>query len=158
MSRSAPRDPNVVPPDSNSSGQRIVQTLIDLARVAKEDRVLVAGALTAELLSELHRRGCVRVATTACCGTPHGQSDVALIAWHRNSLEALAPTLDRLVHFLRPNSVLAVWVDRSQGTPDRKLKSMLHRLSFRIEAGTTCENGLAVAARRLELLPAAKAA
>jgi len=38
------------------------------------------------------------------------------------------------------------------------LGSALQRLGFRIESGTRCENGIAIAARRLELNPAAKAA
>jgi hypothetical protein len=50
--------------------------------------------------------------------------------------------------------MVAVWVGRDEDAADRKLRSMLDRLGFRLEAGTACENGLAVAARRLESVPA----
>jgi hypothetical protein len=153
-----PRDLNVVASAVSCGGAKIAGTLIDLARIAKPHRVLVAGALASELLIALHRHGCLRVATSTCCGAPRGQYDAALVAWQGSSLEILARTLQWLTAFLGPDSVLAVWVGRSEGASDRKLRTMLQRLGFRVEAGTICQNGLAVAARRLELLPAAKAA
>jgi hypothetical protein len=42
--------------------------------------------------------------------------------------------------------------------PHQALRLALGQLGFRIETGTTCERGIAVAARRLELKPAAKVA
>ena len=41
---------------------------------------------------------------------------------------------------------------------NRKLASMLDRLGFRVEVGTHCEHGIAVAARRRDAAPAALAA
>jgi hypothetical protein len=155
MSRAIPLpDPARASPDRKPFGDLITPTLVGLARVSKADRVLVTGSLGTELLVELHRRGCTRVATAASCGLPHGQYDAALVAWHRHSLKALETTLDWLVHFLNPRGMVAVWVGRDEDAADRKLRSMLDRLGFRLEAGTACENGLAVAARRLESVPA----
>ena len=99
---------------------------------------------------ELHRRGYNRVATTATCGLPRGQYDVAFVEWQLQSIKALETTLDWLVHFLAPTSVLAIWIDTSESADRRKLGSILERLGFRVEAGTRCERGFAIAARRLD--------
>ena len=96
---------------------------------------------------ELQRRGYTRVVTTATCGTPRGQCDVALIDWRLGSITALERPLGWLVHFLAPSGVLAIWVDSSERSGNRKLGSMLERLAFAIEVGTRCEHGFAVAAR-----------
>jgi hypothetical protein len=120
--------------------------------------VLVSGAIGKEVLIELHRRGCSRVVTTAHCGLPHGQYDVAVVGWQRQSLKALEVTLIWLVHYLGPKGVLAIWIDSNEPAANRKLRSMLDRLGFRVEAGTSCENGLAVAARRCESMPLAQVA
>jgi hypothetical protein len=55
---------------------------------------------------DLHRRGYRRVATTATCGLPRGQYDVAFVEWPSHSIAALEATLSWLVHFLSP---LAFW-------------------------------------------------
>jgi hypothetical protein len=44
---------------------RIIEPMIDLARCSKQQRIIVAGSKSAELMFDLHRRGYVRVATTA---------------------------------------------------------------------------------------------
>jgi hypothetical protein len=64
----------------NPSDERIVDTMIQLARVAKLHRMIVAGANSAEILVELHRRGYLRVTTTKICREPCRQFDVALVA------------------------------------------------------------------------------
>jgi hypothetical protein len=48
----------------------IIQPMIELARCSKRQRIIVAGSKSGELRLELHRRGFVRVATTASCGLP----------------------------------------------------------------------------------------
>ena len=140
------------------SGERITESLVELARCSKLHRIVVAGAKGAEVMFALHRRGYIRVATTGTCGLPHGQYDVALVDWEGQSIKALDTTLDWLVHFLASSAVLAVWVDSREGGVNRKLKSMLERLGFRIEAGTHCEHGVAVSARRLDAAQTAVAA
>jgi hypothetical protein len=97
---------------------------------------------------ELHRRGYGRVATTATCGFPRGQFDVALVDWRLHSIKALEATLDWLVHFLKWSGVLVIRVDSEDRAGNRKLKSMLESLGFRIEVGTRCERGVAISARR----------
>ena len=64
------------------------------------------------------------------------------------SLQALETTLNWVVHFLASTSVLVIWIESSEHSDG--LGSMFERLGFRIEAGTRCERGLAVSARRLD--------
>ena len=140
------------------SDERIVDAMIQLARVAKLHRMIVAGANSAEILVELHRRGHLRVTTTKICREPCGQFDVALVAWREHSIKALEKTLDRLAHYLGSAGVLVLWIGPHERIANQMLGLVVQRLGFRIESGTRCENGFAIAARRLDSVPAAKAA
>ena len=140
------------------SGERITESLVELARCSTLHRIIVAGSKSPQSMFELHRRGYNRVATTATCGLPRGQYDVALIDWQGRSIKALETTLDWLVHFLGSSAVMAIWVDSQERAPNRKLAAMLEKLGFRIEIGTRCEHGLAVSARRRDAAQLAVAA
>jgi hypothetical protein len=70
------------------------------------------------------------------------------VEWRQHSIKALETTLQWLVHFLAPASGLIVWTDETMNR--RALGSILERLGFRVEVGTRCEHGLAIAARRLD--------
>src|SRR5215471_12136874 len=124
-------------------GERIVEPMIELARCSKLDRIIVAGANSAALMFELHRRGYARVATTTNCGLPAGQYDVALVDWRGRSIKALDTTLDWLIDFLTPAGGLVVWIDPQEPAGNRKLRSP-------IEAGTVRERGSAVSAQRAD--------
>ena len=134
--------------DVTPSASQIIEPMIQLACCSKSHRIVLAGSKGRELMFELHRRGYTRVATTATCGLPRGQCNVALIDWRLQSIMALERTLGWLVHFLAPAAVIVIWVDSSQRTGSRNLGSMLARLGFTIEAGTRCGEGFAVSARR----------
>ena len=123
-------------PNQNPCGDFKIETLVQLARCSKLDRIILAGSRAPHRMFELHRRGFIRVATTACCGLPRGQYDVALIEWQLRRLKALAATLDWLVHFLGAEGVLVVALDTPECQDRGKLRPMLARLGFRIEAGT----------------------
>jgi hypothetical protein len=140
------------------SDERIVDAMIQLARAAKSHRMIAAGSNSAEIFLELHRRGYPRVTTTRICLVPCGQYDVALVAWREQSIRTLETTLDRLVHYLSAAGVLVVWIGPHERVPDQALRLAFGRLGFRIESGISCENGIAIAARRLDSVPAAKAA
>ena len=133
-----------------TSGEQIITTMIELARCSNLHRIIVAGSKGPHQMFELHRRGYIRVATTSNCGPPRGQYDVALVEWQQHPIKALETTLDWLVHFLAPSSVLVIWIDDAERTNQRKLGSILEKLGFRPEARTRCEGGFAIAARRLE--------
>src|SRR5262249_30452843 len=120
---------------------RIIEPMIDLARCSKLRRIIVAGANSAAPMFELHRRGYVRVATTANCGLPAGQYDVALVDWRQRSIKTLDPTLDWLVDFLTPAGVLVVWLDPQEPAGNRKLRAMLEKHGLVVEAGTQGEHG-----------------
>jgi hypothetical protein len=143
---------------STPARERITESLVELARCSKLHRIIVAGSNSPELVLGLHRREYVRVATTATCGLPHGQYDVALVDWQGRSIKALQTTLDWLVHFLGSSAVLVIWVDPRERVANRKLAAMLEDLGFRIEIGTRCEHGLAVSARRRDAAQMAVAA
>jgi hypothetical protein len=141
-----------------AAGERIIEPMIELARCSKLDRIIVAGAKSAALMFELHRRGYARVVTTANCGLPAGQHDVALVDWRQRSIKALDTTLDWLVDFLSPAGVLVVWVDPQESAGNRKLRSMLERHGLVVEAGTVREHGSAVSAQRTEMKAISKVA
>jgi hypothetical protein len=79
--------------------------MIALAQCSKLQRIIVAGEKSIELMFELERRGYARVASTANCGQPAEQYEVALIDWRRRTFRSLETTLDWLVDFLRPDGV-----------------------------------------------------
>ncbi len=140
------------------ANERIIEPMIALARCSKLQRIIVAGAKSAELMFEMHRRGYVRVATTANCGLPAGQYDVALVDWRQRSVKALETTLDWLVEFIGPTGVLVVWVDPQERADNRTLRSTLERHGLIVEAGTIREHGSAVSAQRCEMNPISKVA
>jgi acetolactate synthase regulatory subunit len=140
------------------AGAGIIQPMIELARCSKWQRIIVAGSKSGELRLELHRRGFVRVATTASCGLPAGQYDVALVDWRQRSVKALETTLDWLMDFLSPTGVLVVWVDPQQPASNRKLRSAIEKRDLVVEAGTVREHGSAIAAQRRETKPTVKVA
>jgi hypothetical protein len=137
---------------------RIIEPMLDLAQCSKLNGIVVVGANSAELLLELRRRGYVRVATTTNSGVPAGQYDVALVDWRKRPIKALDTTLDWLVDFLSPWSMLVVWIDPQEPAGNRKLRSMLEKHGLVIEASTVRECGSAVSAQRLEIKPISKAA
>jgi len=104
------------------AGNRIIEPMLDLARCSNLNRIIVAGANSAALMFELPRRGYVRVATTANCGLPAGQYDVALVDWRGRSIKALDATLDWLLDFLSPAGGLVVWLDPQEPAANRKLR------------------------------------
>ena len=141
-----------------SAAERTIEPMLALAHCSKLQPIIVAGAKSAELLFELHRRGYVRLATTANCGLPAGQYDVALVDWRLRSINALETTLDWLVDFLTPTGVLVVWVDPQERTGNRKLRSALQRHGLIVEAGTIRDHGSAISARRCDMSPVSRAA
>jgi hypothetical protein len=140
------------------AGDRIIEPMIALASCAKQHRIVVAGSKGVELMLELQRRGYVRTASTANCGHPAGQYDVALVDWRQRTFKSLEVALDWLVDFLSPSGVLVVWVDPQKATANEALRQSLERRGFVIEAGTVHDCGCAVSARRREMNPIRKAA
>jgi len=139
-------------------GEGILESMIALARCSKQQRIIVAGVNSAQLMFELHRQGYMRVVTTRHSGLPHGQSDVALVDWRGHSIKALETMLDWLVHFLSPTGVLVICVDPQDRAGNRKLRIVLENHDLLVEAGTVREHGSAISARRRDRRPISKAA
>jgi hypothetical protein len=134
-----------------STGDRIVELMIALARCSNRQPIVVAGARSVELASELSRRGFVRVASTASCGLPAGQYDVALVDWRRRTLRALETRLDSFVDFLSPEGLLVIWTDPQKSAVRQGLCSKLEQRGLVIEDSAVREYGSAVSARRREV-------
>jgi hypothetical protein len=140
----------MIQPRLIQSDERIVDAMIELACATRLHRMIVAGPHSPEVLLELHRRGYFRVTSAKLCDVPCGQFDVALVAWREHSIKGLETTLDGLVHFLSAVGVLVVWVGVCDRVPIQMLRVAIDRLGFRIDAGSTCENGVTISAGRLE--------
>jgi hypothetical protein len=138
--------------------EQAIETMIALAHCPKQQRILLAGANSAEHVFALHRRGYRRVATTGSCGLPSGQFNVALVDWRERSIKSLDAALDWLVEFVTPTGGLVFWVDPQPPAGNRSLRAALERHGLMVEAGTALESGSAVAARRREGRPASRAA
>jgi hypothetical protein len=132
------------------SRQHIVDSLMELARCSKRDRVIIAGPNAPELMFALNRRGYDRVATTALCGLPRAQYHCAMVDWEKRSLKSLETTLDWLRHFLAPSAVLVIRVDPDERGAVRKLRRALTRLGLAIAVGRRAGHGLLISARRAD--------
>jgi hypothetical protein len=139
-------------PSRELCAERIIDAMIELAAPFRSQRIIVAGARSREVMTELHRRGHTRVETTASCGLPRGQCRLALLDGQLWSVKAIETTLCWLVHFLAPGSALVIGVESMERGSNRRLASMLERLGFEIEAATRCGHGAAFLARRREAL------
>jgi hypothetical protein len=133
------------------TGREVIDPMVDLARCSKLDRIIVAGANSAALMFELHKRGYVRVTTTVNCGLPARQYNAALVDWRGRSLKALDSTLAWLIDFLSPAGVLVVWLDPQAPAENRKLRAILEKHGVTVQAGTVREHGSAVAAQRSDM-------
>ena len=140
-----------------AKGDRIIEPMIALAGCGTQDRIVVAGSKSMELMLELHRRGYAGAASTGNCGRPAGQYDVALVDWRRRTFLSLETTLDWLVNFLSPGGVLVVWVAQKP-VANQSLRAAIEKRGFVIEQGTVHDCGCAVAARRQQTYPLRQAA
>src|ERR1700678_575829 len=113
-----------------ATGDRIIEPMIALAGCSTQQRIVVAGSKSMELMLELHRRGYPRAAATGNCGRSAGQYDVALVDWRRRTLATLESTLDWLMNFLGDRAVLVVWVDAQKPAANQTLRVSLEKRGF----------------------------
>jgi len=135
--------------DQVRTEQQLVDTMLQLARATASHRIIVAGSESFDIYLDLLHRGFSRSAMAATCRIPCGQHDTALVV-ERHSPKNLEALLLRAVPFLKPQAILVLWVGSRQGQGGAKPEQMLERLGFRIEAGTKCDNGFVLSARRGE--------
>ncbi|WP_338691476.1 hypothetical protein V5279_34370 [Bradyrhizobium sp. 26S5] len=136
-----------------TAGDRIIEPMIALAGCTTQQRIVVAGSKSMELMFELHRRGYLRAAATGNCGRPAGQYDAALVDWRRRTLPALEPALDWLANFLSARAVPVVWVDAQKASANQSLRASLEQRGFVVEQGIVHQYGCALSARRSQAHP-----
>jgi hypothetical protein len=132
--------------------------MIALAHCGKQQRLLIAGEKSIELMFELERHGYIHVASAANCGRAAKQYDVALVDWRRRTLRSLEPTLDWVIDFLHAEGVLVVATDPQKAHARAVLNAALETRGFVIEDTIVHAGGYAVSARRRALRPVLKAA
>jgi acetolactate synthase regulatory subunit len=137
--------------------ERMVDTMIDLARVATSHRVIAAGADSVRIHRVLYRRGFARCATAGTCGIPCGQYSAAFIAGDR-SYQALEASLVRVSPFLNATATIVISIESGESGLSFRVRAKLQRLGFRVEAGVRCEQAFLLSAYRCNVAAIAKAA
>lgn len=140
-----------------SSEPQVIDLMVQLTRAATGHRVLAAGSDAFELYLDLLDRGFSRVATMTTCRIPCAQHEVAFIAGH-HSAQAIEALLAGLVPYLSARAVIALRIDAHENRLGGKVEAALKRLGFRLEAGSRCESGFVLCARRSEWIDVAEAA
>jgi hypothetical protein len=133
---------------SAASGEKIIETMIELAQCSKLHRIIVAGSKSLGHMFELRSRGYNRVVTAMCYNLRRGGYDVGLLDWRRQQIKGIEAKLSWLAPLLAPTSVLVVWLDASERAEHWRLASILAKQGFRVEAGTCCKDGFGISARR----------
>jgi hypothetical protein len=137
------RETEMLQPNSSSRREQIVDTMIELTRLSKRHRAIIAG----DLYLALRRRGFFHVATTVTCRLPRAEYSVGLVTG-QNSLQALEATLVELSRFLRTTAAIAVLIDSREAGLGLRIRAKLEQLGFRIEAGVRCQQGFVLSAHR----------
>jgi hypothetical protein len=137
----------MVQPNSVASREQVVDTMIDLTRLAHPLRAIIAGSDSLELYLALRRRGFVHVATTATCRVPKGQHGVGLITG-RTSPMATEAALTEISQYLCASAAIAVLIGSHESGVCLKIRAKLEQMGFRIEAGVRCQQGLVLSAYR----------
>jgi hypothetical protein len=137
----------MVQPHSVSSREQVVDTMIELTRLSRQNRAIVAGGGSLELYLALRRRGFVRVGTIATCRIPRRQHAVGLITG-QDSPQGIEAALVAISHFLCANAAIAVLIDSRESGFCLQIRARLEQMGFRIEAGVRCQQGLVLSAYR----------
>ena len=137
----------MVQPHSVATREQVVDTMIDLTRLAHPLCTIIAGSDSLEIYLALRRRGFVRVATTATCRIPKGQHSVGLITG-QNSPVAIEAALAEISQYLCSSAAIAVLIDSRESGVCLKIRAKLEQMGFRIEAGVRCQQGLVLSAYR----------
>jgi hypothetical protein len=135
----------------------ILEQMIAFAHLGKQQRILIAGEKSIELMFDLERQGYSHVASVAKCGRPAKQYHVALVDWRRRTFRSLEATLNWLVDFLCDEGLLIVLTDPQKAQARANINAAVKKRGFVIEETIVEADGYAVSARRRELTPILKA-
>jgi len=135
--------------------EKLLEPMIALAHCGRQQRILIAGEKSIELMFELEHQGYTHVASVANCGRAAKRYDVALVDWRRRTFRSLEATLTGLSH---AEGVLVVATDPQKAHAREALSAALEKRGFVIEDTIVHAGGYAVSARRRALRPVLKAA
>jgi hypothetical protein len=130
-----------------SPDMRIIEAMIDLTRLKKSHRILIAGSESLKVYLTLQSQGFTRIATTARYCGPLRQHDVGVITGEY-SASTLETVIAQVVHRLAAGATIAVLIDSRDPGPVRIVQAALQRVGFRIEAAASCDQGRVLTARR----------
>jgi hypothetical protein len=127
----------------------IVDTMIDLARLGKMQRIVLAGNDSMEIYVALRQRGFAFSVLASACRTASGQHAAGLIAGCE-SYSAIESALVQVSSFLNSAANIAIAIQSRENGLISKVRTKLQQLGFRIEAGARCREGFVLAAHRQE--------
>jgi hypothetical protein len=130
-----------------SPQDEIVNTMIDLARLSRSHRIVIAGNDSTGLYLALKRRGFDYPVLASSCRIPCGQHSAGLIAGGR-SFEAIEAAVVQVSRYLDATASIAVSIGPQAIGLGARVRTKLQQLGFRIEAGARCREGFVLAAHR----------
>lgn len=132
-----------------SPREEIVDTMIDLAHLAKSHRIVVAGNEGMGLYVALKRRGFAFGSLASACRAPCGRHSAGLIAGC-GSYQAIEAAVIQISRFLNSAANIAISIESQESGLVARVRVKLQQLGFRIEAGARCRGGFVLAAHRHE--------
>jgi hypothetical protein len=127
----------------------IVDTMIDLTRLGKTQRIVLAGQGSMEIYLALKERGFIFSVLASACRSANGQYAAGLISGCE-SYSAIEAALVHVSSFLNSAADIAIAIESRENGLIGRVRTKLQQLGFRIEAGARCREGFVLAAHRHE--------
>jgi hypothetical protein len=127
----------------------IVDTMIDLTRLGKMQRIVLAGNSSMETYLALKQRGFSFSVLASSCRSANGQYAAGLISGCE-SYPAIEAALVQVSSFLNSAADIAIAIESRENGLIGRVRTKLQQLGFRIEAGARCREGFVLAAHRQE--------
>jgi hypothetical protein len=129
-----------------TTNKSILEQVISLAHFGKQQRILIAGEKSIELMFDLERQGYSHVSSVANCGHRAKQYHVALVDWRRRTFRSLEAMLNWLVDFLCDEGLLIVLNDPQKAHARANINAALEKRGFVVENTVVEAGGYAVSA------------
>jgi hypothetical protein len=130
-----------------SPREEIVNTMIDLARLSRSHRIVIAGNDSTGLYLALKRKGFIYPVLASSCRIACGQHSAGLIAGG-DSFEAIEAAVFGIARLLDATASIAVSIEPHASGLGAKVRDKLQQFGFRIEAGARCREAFVLAAHR----------
>ena len=127
----------------------IVDTMIDLARLGKAQRIVLAGQGSMDIYLALKQRGFLFSVLASACRAAGGRHTAGLIVGCE-SYPAIETALVQVSSFLNSAADIAIAIQSRENGLIGRVRAKLQQLGFRIEAGARCREGFVLAAHRQE--------